>query len=198
MFEKALDDEPMILQQLQGGDEASFSAIYNHYYSSVQTQVLQFVHSPQLAEDVTQEIFLKIWENREKLGEVRSFKSYLFITARNHTLNVLKGAARSEAGLSEIIRHFDMGRNTTEEDVLNNEYLAFIRKKLDELPPRTKEIFQMCREQSKTYEEVAAELGITRDAVKSRMVHAMKSLKNSIEKELGLPFAVFIVLVSRL
>ena len=100
--------------------------------------------------------------------------------------------------MSEIIRHFDVARNTTEDDVLSNEYLAFIRKKLDELPPRSREIFRMCREQSKSYEEVAAALGITRDAVKSRMMHAMKTLKNSVEREIGLPFAVFLVLLGRL
>jgi RNA polymerase sigma-70 factor (family 1) len=198
MFDKVLDGETVILQQLQAGDGEAFSAIYRHYYSSVHVQVLHLIHSPELAEDITQEIFLKIWESREKLRDIRSFKSYLFITARNHSLNALKSAARSEAGMSEIIRHFDVARNTTEDDVLSNEYLAFIRKKLDELPPRSREIFRMCREQSKSYEEVAAALGITRDAVKSRMMHAMKTLKNSVEKEIGLPFAVFLVLLSRL
>lgn len=197
MFDKALDDETTVLQRLQAGDGEAFSAIYRHYYSSVQTQVLNLIHSPELSEDITQEIFLKIWESREKLPEIRSFKSYLFITARNHTINALKSASRSEAGMSEIIRHFDIARNTTEDDVLSNEYLAFLRKKLDELPPRSREIFRMCREQSKSYEEVAAALGITRDAVKSRMMHAMKTLKNSVEKEIGLPFAIFLVLLSR-
>jgi RNA polymerase sigma-70 factor (ECF subfamily) len=197
MFDKALDDEVVVLQRLQAGDETSFTTIYRHYYSSVQTRVLQFVHSPQLSEDIAQEIFLKIWENRDKLGEVRSFRSYLFITTRNHTLNVLKTAARSEAGMSEILRFFNASRNTTEDDVLNNEYVAFIRKKLDELPPRTREIFRLCREQSKTYDEVATELGITRDAVKSRMMHAMKILKSSVEKEIGLPFVIFLVLLNR-
>lgn len=192
MFDKVLDGETVILQQLQAGDGEAFSAIYRHYYSSVHAQVLHLIHSPELAEDITQEIFLKIWENRQKLPDIRSFKSYLFITARNHSLNALKSAARSEAGMSEIIRHFDIARNTTEDDVLSNEYLAFIQRKLDELPPRSREIFRMCREQSKSYDEVAAALGITRDAVKSRMMHAMKTLKNSVEKEIGLPFAVFL------
>ncbi len=160
--------------------------------------MIHLIHSPELSEDICQEIFLKIWESREKLSDIRSFRAYLFITARNHTFNVLKKAARSDAGMSEIIRHFDTSRNSTEEDVQNNEYLDFIRRKLEELPPRSREIFRMCREQSKSYDEVAAELGITRDAVKSRMVHAMKVLKSSVENEIGLPLAIFLVLLDRI
>ncbi|MEP7257326.1 MAG: RNA polymerase sigma-70 factor [Flavitalea sp.] len=194
----ALEEETIILQRLQAGDESSFAHIYRHYYSSVNSQVLHLMHSPELSEDITQEIFLKIWESREKLNGIRSFKSYLFITARNHTLNALKRAARSEAGMSEIIRHFELIRNTTEDLALSNEYLRFIQQKIDELPPRSREIFRLCREQSKSYDEVAAALGISRDAVKSRMVHAMKMLSDAAEKEMGLPLSVVLLLIARL
>jgi RNA polymerase sigma-70 factor (ECF subfamily) len=198
MFTKTLEDEAQVLQQLKTGDEYSFGLIFNHYHSSVLALALHLGHSPELAEDITQEIFLKIWENRERLPEIRSFKSYLFITARNHALNALKMAVRSEAGLAEIMRHFDQVRNTTEDELQSNEYLRFIQQKLDELPARSKEIFQLCREQSKSYDEVAAALGITRDAVKSRMVYAMKTLRSSVEKEMGLSLTVVLAIIARL
>lgn len=190
MFINQLDDEITVLQRLQAGDENSFNAVYQHYYPFVKRQVERLMHSPEMSEDVTQEIFMKIWEGREHLSEVRVFKAYLFIIARNHTFNVLKSIARSSSGMSEIIRHFDRSVNTTEDQVQDNEYMRFIRKKIDELPPRTKEIFILCREQSKTYNEVAAELGISRDAVKNRMVHAMKMLKRSI-----IPTVILFVLI---
>jgi RNA polymerase sigma-70 factor (family 1) len=190
------DDEKTVLQKLQNGDKHSFAVMYNHYYSFVHARVLHLIHSTELAEDVTQEIFLKIWENREKLGAVQSFKSYLFITARNHTLNTLKSISRSENGLSEIVRYINTSHNSTEEEVLSNEYAKFIQQKLEELPPRTKEIFRLCREQSKTYNEVAAELGISRDAVKSRMMHAIKTLRDAAEKEIGLPLVVLLVFIN--
>lgn len=193
MFIKALEDEAEILGRLTDGDELAFTQIYHHYYSSVQSAVIHLLLSPQLAEDVTQEIFLKLWEQRNKLPHIHSFRSYLFIATRNHSLNVLKRAARSKAGLAEIIRHAETVRNTTEETILGNEYLAFIQRCLADLPPRSREIFRMCREQSQTYDEVAAALGVTRDAVKSRMMHAMKVLRASAEKELGLPLAILLI-----
>ena len=108
---------------------------------------------------------------------------------------MLKAAARKEEGMCEIIRHFNKIINTTEDEVQSAEYLRFIKQKLDELPPRSKEIFILCREQSKSYNEVAEALGISRDAVKSRMVHAMKLLRNSAETELGLPLVVILALL---
>lgn len=189
MFIEPLVDEDSVLKRLQAGDEHAFNIIYQHYFSFVCNKVARLLHSPQLAEDVTQEIFIKIWEGRSGLAEVKSFPSYLFITARNHSINVLKSAARSEAGMGEIIRHFHAAPQPANDEIQNNEYVRFIRKKTEELPPRTKEIFLLCREQSKTYSEVAAALGITRDAVKSRMMHAMKLLRDSAENEMGLPRA---------
>ena len=187
MFIDPLVDEDRILLRLQTGDEHSFNVIYQHYFSFVCIKVARLIHSPQLAEDVTQEIFIKIWEARSGLAEVKSFRSYLFITARNHSINVLKRAARCEEGMEEIVRHFHTTPHPANDEIQNNEYVKFIRKKMDELPPRAKEIFLLCREQSKTYSQVATALGITRDAVKSRMVAAMKLLRNSAEKEMGLP-----------
>ena len=190
-----LKEEDVLLKRLQAGDNNSFATIYNHYRVFVFERVLQLLHSPDLSEDITQEIFLKIWEHREKLSEVRSFKSYLFITARNSTLNVLKKTARSAAGMGEIVRHYDEVRNITEDHVQDNEYRKFISQKLDELPLRSREIFKLCREQSKTYNEVAAELGISRDAVKSRMMYAMKTLGDSAKKETGLPLKLLLAMI---
>jgi RNA polymerase sigma-70 factor (family 1) len=190
MFIEPLVDEYKILQRLQTGDEHSFSLIYQHYFSFVCASVARLIHSPQLAEDVTQDIFIKIWEGRSELAEIKSFRPWLFIIARNHSINVLKKASRCEEGMGEIIRHFHRSPEAANDEILNNEYAKFIRDKLNELPPRAREIFQLCREQSKTYNEVATALGITRDAVKSRMVHVMKQLRKAAEKEMGLPGVV--------
>jgi RNA polymerase sigma-70 factor (ECF subfamily) len=196
MFIEPLPNEKEILQRLQTGDEYSFSIFYRHYYLFILGRVQRMMHSPELAEDVTQEIFMKIWEGRSKLVEIKSFSSYLFIIARNHTINVLKTAARSDEGMGEIIRHISKTANATEDEIQNNEYLKFIRQKLEELPPRSKEIFLLCREQSKSYREVATALGISRDAVKSRMVHAMKLLRNSAESEMGLTLVLILTLIN--
>ncbi|MEO7533146.1 MAG: RNA polymerase sigma-70 factor [Ferruginibacter sp.] len=168
------------------GDDIAFGTLYKNYYFSVSKLVLRYVMSPELAEDISQEIFIKIWESRARLSEIQCFRSYLFIVLRNYTLNILKTAARNEVGLAEIIHHYQAARINTEEEILDKEYQRFLNRTLDKLPPRSKEVFNLCRRQSKSYPEVALQLGISRNAVKNHMVHSMKIIKKLMEKELGI------------
>ncbi|QEC80539.1 RNA polymerase sigma factor [Mucilaginibacter ginsenosidivorax] len=179
------------------GDELAFARLFGKYKGLIYHFVMKYVHSPLLAEDLTQEIFIKLWENKSNLSGVTSFKSYLFTTAKNHTLNCMKAAFRSEAALGLVVNSFNAARNSTEDELIHQEYLAFLRRVLESLPPRTREIFYMCREQEKTYDEVAQELGISRNAVKNHMVASMKALSFSLKKELGISLTVFFAIVSR-
>ena len=174
------------MQQLVAGNENGFVALYGIYKRSIFNFILKYVSSVPMAEDLTQEVFIKIWENRENLTDVRSFKAYLFTCARNHTLNNMKVVFRSEAAIGEVIAGFMDLRNATEEDLLHKDYILFLRKTLSELPARTREIFKLCREEEKTYDEVAKSLNISRNAVKNHMVHSMKVLSSSIKKEFGI------------
>lgn len=183
---KPIYDEKILLRQLAGSDEHAFYALYEHYYAGVLQFVLKFVKSRLLAEDLTQEVFLKIWEHREKLSDIAAFKGYLFIVARNHTLSSLKKAFRFQEALGVILDDYTRLRSDTEEELLQKEYMLFLQKKLESLSPRTREIFIQCRQQGRTYEEVAVAMGISRNAVKNHMVSAMKMLRLAADKELGM------------
>lgn len=190
------NSERDLLQQLIAGDEGGFVGLYEIYNRSIYSFVLKYVSSAPLAEDLTQEVFIKIWESRSNLTEVKSFKAYLFITARNHTLNSLKVVFRSEAAISELIAGFVSLRNETEDEILDKDYILFLKNTLNSLPPRTREIFKLCREEQKTYEEVAKSLNISRNAVKNHMVQSMKVLGSSIKKEFGISLSLIIAILS--
>lgn len=180
------------------GNEEAFTILYDRYYRPVVSFVQQLVKLPALAEDLSQETFVRIWEAREQLAKVQSFKSYLFVAARNHALNCLKLAASEQALKGEIIRHFQQLRNSTEEEMLTQAYLQHIDRVLNSLPAQTRRIFHLCREQEHSYDEVAALLGISKNAVKKHMMRSIKSLKAAAEKDLGISFGLALVLISRL
>lgn len=190
------NSEKELLQQMLAGDENGFVGLYEIYNRSIYNFILKYVSSIPLAEDLTQEVFIKIWENRSGLAAVQSFKAYLFITARNHTINSLKSVFRSEAAIGNLLSGFIQLRNSTEEDLLHKDYLLFLKKALNELPARSREIFKLCREEEKSYEEVARSLNISRNAVKNHMVHSMKVLSTSIKKEFGISLSLLIILFS--
>jgi RNA polymerase sigma-70 factor (ECF subfamily) len=188
----AVHNEKDLLQQLIAGDERGFAGLYDLYSPSIQKFILRYVNSSPLTEDLTQEVFIKIWENRAILADVKSFKAYLFVTARNHTLNSMKVIFRSEVAIGEVVDSFVHLRNETEEQLMHKEYLVFLRKILDSLPERTREIFRLCRDQEKSYDEVAKSLNISRNAVKNHMVQSMKVLRSAVKSEYGISLSLFL------
>jgi RNA polymerase sigma-70 factor (family 1) len=177
---------------MAAGHEAAFECIYQYYHPKIYSYILSLVKSPQLAEDLQQEVFLKIWEARDKLPEIKTFGPYLFSVARNHTINVLRSVTRSQIVLSEILRH--SAEPCAGDEILDRDYDRFIQKVLLSLPPRTREIYRKCKEQGRTYEEVARELGISGNAVKRHMINSIKVLREATTKDLGLSRNLLILL----
>jgi len=169
---------------MAAGHEAAFECIYQYYQPKIYSYILSLVKSPQLAEDLQQEVFLKIWEARDKLHEIKTFGPWLFSVAHNHTINVLRSVTRSQIVLSEILRHSP--ELSADNEILDRDYDRFIQKVLSSLPPRTREIYRKCKEQGLTYEEVARELGISGNAVKRHMINSIKVLREATTKDLGL------------
>lgn len=186
-------NEDELIQKTSNGDTASFALIYDHYNKVIFKFIYKFVKSADLSDDLCQEIFLKIWENRENLAQVRSFKSYAYTVTKNYTFNFLKRAAVESNAKVVIYSAFNELRNGLEEDLITAEYLRYIKAILNTLPAQSREVFKLCRQQGKTYEETAALLGISRNCVKKHMVRSMKTLKQSVTSEFGISMSIFLL-----
>lgn len=184
-----------LLEFIINGDYQAFTIIYNRYAAAVRQFIIKALKSAELTEDITQEVFIQLWANRLKLSQVKSFKAYLFITARNRALDSLKTALRSEVAMGEIVQSFVAQRNATDEELLDKEYRLFLDNLLATLPERTRQIFVLCREHGKSYNEVAQMLGISRNAVKNHMVFSIKVLGSSAKKELGISLTLLLACV---
>lgn len=140
---------------------------------------------------------MKIWEDRWTMQEVSSFKSYLFTVTKNHTFNMLKRAAVEDRIKGEVLRNYTVSKNDTEESFQAKEYQQFLQRVLDTLPPQSREVFKLCRQQEKSYDEAAQILGISSSAIKKHMVRSMKVLKFAVEKDMGIAFSVFMELLAQ-
>ena len=188
-----LPSESVLIKQLVNGDKSAFTALYNQYFNDVGLFIFKFVKSPQIAEDITQEVFIKIWEGRDKLGEIRSFKAWLFTIARNHTLNILKKISNESAGMGEVLKNYRFHDNPVENKIVEKEYMKEVKNILDSLPVQTREVFRMCRDEGKTYDEVIAILGISRSAVKKHMVRSHKMFKESINEKFRISLGILLI-----
>ncbi|HEY0670488.1 MAG TPA: RNA polymerase sigma-70 factor [Sphingobacteriaceae bacterium] len=190
----ALVNEDILLKKVSENDLKAFSDLFNCYSSAVYQFIYKFVKSPELSDDLSQEVFIKIWENRKNLAEVKAFRSYVFTLAKNHTLNFLKRASREDAAKSEILRNYTYDSNPVEDALLNREYFKYLEGLLLMLTPQSREVFKLCRQQNMSYDEVAGLLGISRNAVKKHMVRSMKTFRDTLENDLGISFTVFVII----
>jgi RNA polymerase sigma-70 factor (family 1) len=196
LTEQTTYDESKLLLAVAEGDEQAFSQLYYHYQEDLYHFIFRLVKVPALTEDILQDIFLKIWEARGQLPHVRNFGGYLFSVARNHTLNILQSISKSTYALSTLVRHFQELR--VDDEALSKDYLKFVHQALQSIPSRSRDIFQKCRELGMSYEQVASEMGISKNAVKKHMMTAIRGLKDAAQKDLGFSLEAMLGVVALL
>ena len=174
--------ESGILKELKKGDHAAFEEIFERYSKPLFQFSLNYLKSKEAAEDIVQEVFIKIWNNRREIKTDTSFQSYLFTIALNSVRKYFNKISR----LNEI-RHdilIDFSRMKSEFDD-RSDYQALLDK-LDELirqmPEKRREVFIKKKIEEKSLKEISEELNITTKTVEYHISEAMKFLKKEFEK----------------
>jgi len=96
-------EEKKVLELLAQGNEFSFTLLFDHYRGRIFSVALKFLKSRELAEEVVQEVFLKIWSRREDLTRVLDFEAYLFTVARNLIFDLIKDIAKETTTRNDFI-----------------------------------------------------------------------------------------------
>jgi RNA polymerase sigma-70 factor (family 1) len=190
-------NEHSLLQLASSGNEAAFTVLYERYQLRIYLFIKKYLKSSQLSDDICQNVFLKIWERREELREINTFNAYAFTIAKRQSLDFLKRAAIEQTAMNLILQAYPIPNNTVEDNQQYKEYIDFIDHTLLKLPAQSQEVFKLCRQQYKSYDEAAEILGISRHAIKKHMVRSMKVLRSAAESELGVSLSVIIAFLSR-
>lgn len=175
-----------LCKRISKGDEKAFIEIYEIYYDAIYTFILKYVFSPYLSQDLTHDVFLKVWEKRKSFKSVINLRAYVYKIARNHTLDYLKRVNLSSEVLAEIEVHYYSPPRGVEDQLIEKEYFKFLDEVIRSLPDRSQEIFHMCRKEKKTYQETASLLGVSKDTVKYHMVQSMRVMKKCIREHFDL------------
>ena len=173
-----LHTEKELLLLISRDDQIAFTWLLRNYWNKVYTQALIYLKSPQLAQEITQDVFLKIWSSRQRLRDVQSFSDYLFIISRNEIISALrkknKDLVEPSHELQEILMQPD-------KQLHYKESYHKILSLIDQLPPARKKVFTLSRLEGKSYEEIGSELGISRNGVKDHIVKALNYLRTHFE-----------------
>ena len=174
-----------LLILLKKGDVIAFDNIYEMYSKRLYGFVLRYVKQKEDAEGIVQEVFIKIWETRNKIDIYSSFDSFIFTIAYNTTINLLRKRV-SEHKYHDRLKsvHQITGADQIIDEIYINEINAQLQLLLDKLTPRQKEIFHLSREVGLTHEEIAKKLNISVNTVKNHLVTTLAFIKSHIDKGL--------------
>ena len=174
-----------LLNLLKKGDVIAFDNIYEMYSKRLYGFVLRYVKLKEDAEGIVQEVFIKIWETRNKIDIYSSFDSFIFTIAYNTTINLLRKRV-NEHKYHDRIK--SMQQITGADQIIDEIYIKEINTQLqlllDKLTPRQKEIFQLSRDEGLTHEEIAKKLNISVNTVKNHLVTTLAFIKSHIDKGL--------------
>lgn len=171
-----------LLTKLRNGDELAFAEIYNQYRSKMYMYAYNLCKSPETAEEIVQEVFIRLWQKKEQINTDLNFNAYLKKITLNHVLNHLKKVAREKSLQDEIFHYIETIRNTTEDNLLEKELLKTYDEAIANLPPQKKIIFQMSRNEEMSHDQIAEKLNISKNTVKNHMVEATKFIRSYVSK----------------
>jgi len=160
------------------GDEQAFELLFRKYYTRLCGFAYKFLNNMELSEELVQEVFMKLWQNRGKLNDNTTIKSYLFKLVKNQSLNSLDHK-KVEKRYAEIMRvaYSSKDNFSPYESLLAKELEDKISIVIDDLPPKCKKIFELSRNDGLKYKEIAQKLKISIKTVETQISRALKKIR---------------------
>lgn len=170
------------LSLLQRGDEKAFETIFWKYNPRVFNFISSLLYDKTLAEDLTQNVFLKIWERHNDIQPEEGFEAYLFTIARNMVYKETEKRLISERFLDSI-KQTDADRHV-ELDIDTESLKGYIDELVEQLPPSRKKIYEMSRKQHLSNKEIAIQLSISEKTVETQIYRALHYLRSKLANEI--------------
>jgi RNA polymerase sigma-70 factor (ECF subfamily) len=170
-----------LLLLLRKGDRVAFYNIYERYCKRLYGFVFRYIKQEDDADEIVQEVFVKLWEARSNIDVYSSFDAFLFTIAYNTTMTLFRKRIKERKYLEYLqsIQQIESAPKVIEE-IHFKELNSIVQSLLNQLTPRQKEIFLLSREEGLTHEEIAKKLGISVNTVKKHMTNTLTFLKNNI------------------
>lgn len=170
-----------LITSLQQGDVKAFDQLYFHFAPILYNRIFKIVKNPENVEEILQEVFLKIWNIREKLEVERGVTTLLYRIADNLAIDYFRKACRDKALQDELWASSVGFYLHTDQSLYEKEKSKILDEAIQLLSPKRKEILRLCNIENKSYREVATILGISVSTVSNQLVSAMKDIKNYIQ-----------------
>lgn len=188
------DYRHQLLLDASEGDEKAFAKLFYEYSPHLLAFARKLSNNSSEAEEILQNVFLRVWIHRDKLTEIENVKSWLYKFVVNESLTYIrKKSIRDKADLQFKIRAIT-AENNIEKAVNLNELKRIVAKAVDRLPEQRKKIFNLSRNEGLTISQISELLNISPHTVKNTLVTSLKFIRDYLKKY-GYSSYVFIWLI---
>jgi RNA polymerase sigma-70 factor (ECF subfamily) len=161
----------------QNSDQQAFKELYLLYFDRLYKFAFSILHSSEFAEEAVNDVFLNIWQKRNRLKTIDSLTNYLYISTKNTSFNYLsKFRKERNTTLDEVLVRFEVDELTPETAFFTSEVRTEIEQAINQLPPKTKLVFQMAKVEGLKYKEIAEVLNISVNTIDNHIATAIKKL----------------------
>ncbi|MGI4021384.1 MAG: RNA polymerase sigma factor [Janthinobacterium lividum] len=169
----------------------TFDHLFEQYKKRIYAYVLTIVKSEFTAEEITQEIFIKLWLCQDRLHEITNLEGFIFKIVRNQALNHLRKAAYDERLLKEIISFAAPEHNNIEDKLITADYQLLMQEALSQLSPQRRLVYELSRKKGMNHEEISVQLNLSKNTVKNHIVSALKQIRLYLNEN-GISIAVLL------
>lgn len=177
-------------EEIRAGNLIAFNSVFKSYYSPLCVYANDILKNRAFAEEIVQDVFLKLWNNRNNITVKYSLKSYLYRMVHNHTLNYIRDhinnineISADDLSVRSKILDIESSANILD-DIISQQIETELKLAIEELSPQCRQIFHLARYQQLTYSQIAEKLNISVSTVKSQMLRAIEKLKLLMEQHL--------------
>lgn len=178
----------VLIENMKKGDRFSFDIIFRKFYSPLVNYCNRFIDDNDVAEEIVQDFFVKIWLKHSTLLITTSLEAYLYKGVLNHTLNYIKLQKIREKHLNFIGFNSEPDNNNPLEKLKEEDLKLRMEEALIELPERSRKTFEMKRYEGLKYHEIAEKLNISSKTVEKDFSKALAHLRNALKDFIGMFF----------
>ena len=175
-----------LVSLLKKKDHSAFTEIYTRYWRTQFTHAFKILRDEEYAADVLQDVFTALWCRSEEWQLESTLSGYLYTAVRNRCLKLIAKSNRKEAFVDELTRVFNEGINAIDEELSFRELKLFLENEIMALPPKMRHVYIKSREEGLSHKQIAEEMGIAENSVKTTMHRTLNSLRTKLSPLLSI------------
>ena len=189
----SLMEDRVLFSQIASGDETAFRTLYHRYNAVLARAVMKLLRSETAAAEVLQEVFLKVWLQRDTLVNIENPGGWLYTLASNYSLTLLRQYAREKKHTQELPEEDIQDYQDLSEKFYAKELQGIIKHAIEALPASRREVFLLSMVDGKSRREIAETLAISEHTVKNQLLAARKFIREYLELKTGNPLPMLLL-----